>query len=99
MPKIAKKLVSVTATFTPITEASTKSGMVLDRIPYIYYLPRFNKDKEIKVWTLINAGSKINAITLAYASMLDLPVWQTKIRVEEIDGFTIKTLKIVLINF
>lgn len=62
------------ANFTPITEASNKSEMVLDRVPYIYYLSRFHKDKENKVRTLINAGSKINAITLAYASKLDLQV-------------------------
>ena len=40
--------------------------MILDRVFCIYYPVQFQKDKEV-IKALIDSGSKVNAMTLAYA--------------------------------
>lgn len=72
--------------------------MILERVPYIHYLLYFQKDiAEIK--TLIDLGSKVNIILLAYSSKLGLKVCHTNIRAQKIDGSTFEMFKIVLASF
>ena len=47
--------------------------MILDRVPCIHYPVQFQKDKEV-IKALINSGSKVNAMTPAYATQLGLQV-------------------------
>ena len=63
-----KKLVSVSATSASVTRADKEvQKMILDQVPYIYYLVSFRKDKKATIWALINLNSKVNAMTPAYA--------------------------------
>ena len=82
-----------------MTGAIKKDEVVLERVPCIYYLLHFRKDKENKVQVLINLGSEINAMTPAYASKLSLRVRRTDVRAQKIDGSTFKTFGIVLASF
>ena len=62
-----KKLVSVLATSPSVTEASKEAQkVILDRVPCIHDLIQFRKDKEATIWALIDLGSKVNIIALAY---------------------------------
>lgn len=57
-------------TSAPVTEASKKDDVALKfRVLYIYYLPCFQKNT-VKIKTLINSGSKINAMMPMYALKL-----------------------------
>ena len=68
-----KKLVSVLVTFALVIEANKKAqGVILDRVPCIHYPVQFQKDKRATIWALINLGSKVNAMTPAYAKQLGL---------------------------
>ena len=40
--------------------------VILDWVPYIYYLVQFRKDNEATIWALIDSGSKMNAMTPVY---------------------------------
>lgn len=53
-----------------MTKASKKDNVILGKISYIYYLFYFRKDKKTEMWNLIDLGSKVNVITLAYAIKL-----------------------------
>lgn len=48
---------------------------------------------------MINFGSKVNAITLAYALKLNLKVRSTDVGAQKIDDSTFKIFEIVLANF
>ena len=48
---------------------------------------------------LIDSSSKVNAMTLVYASKLGLQVCEIDVGAQKIDGITLKTFGIVLINF
>ena len=54
----------------------------------IYYPLRFRKNTE-GVRALIDSGSKVNTMTLAYASKLDLWACHTNIGAQKIDGSTL----------
>ena len=99
MPGTSKKLVLVLATFALVTEASRKDEVILERVPCVHYPLHFHKDKENKLRTLINLGSKINAMTPAYVSKLGLRVRHTDVGAQKIDGSTLETFEIVLTNF
>ena len=94
----SKKLVSVLATFAPVTEASQENVVVLNWVPCICYLIWFKKSK-VQVQALINFGSEVNAMTLGYASKLDLKVRSTNIGMQKIDGSTLEMFKMVLASF
>ena len=70
--------------------------MALQRVLYIYYPIRFKK-KEVQA--LIDSGSKVNAITPAYALRLGLWVYRTNIGAQKIDGSTLEIFEIVLTSF
>ena len=92
---------SILATSTSITEASKKAPeMILDQVPYIYYPVQFWKDKNRgNVPALINSGSKINAMTSAYATKLGFKVQKTNVRAQKIDGSLLATYRMVIAAF
>ena len=47
--------------------------VILGRVPCIHYPVQFREDKKV-IKALINSGSKVNAMTLAYAKQLGLQV-------------------------
>lgn len=79
VPEIYKKLVSVLAIFTLMTETSKKDKVILKRVLYIHYLFCFYKDKKDEIKTLINSNNKINTMTLAYTSKLGQKVCSTNV--------------------
>ena len=68
-----------------MTKASKEGYVSLERVLCIYYLLHFWKDT-IGVKALIDLGSEVNAITLAYKSKLGLRVQLTNIGAQKIDG-------------
>ena len=72
--------------------------MVLYQISCICYLIWFKK-KKIQIQALIDSNSKVKAMTLGYALKLNLKVCFTNIRLQKIDGSTLKMLEIVLASF
>ena len=98
MPKAseAKKLVSVSATFSLLTE--TNKEVTLERVPCIHYPLRFQKDTA-GVRALVDSGSEVNTMTPADAANLGLKVQKTDIGAQKIDGSTFETFGIVLANF
>ena len=64
---------------------------VLDKVPCIYYLVQFRKNKGKNVLALLNFGSEVNAMTLAYAAHLGLKVRVTSVDAQKIDGFALAT--------
>ena len=98
MPQTFKKLVLVSATSAPVTEASQEDVVLLDRVPCICYPMRFKKS-EVQVQALIDTGSKVNAMTPAYALKLGLKVHTTDVGAQKIDGSILKTFGMVLASF
>ena len=96
--RTSKKLVLVLATFAPVTKASQKDIVVLDRIPCICYPIWFKKSK-VQVQALFDSGSKINAITLEYALKLGLKIRPTDVGAQKINSSTFKTFGMVLASF
>ena len=97
----AKKLVSVLATLVSVTGAGEEAQevIVLDRVPYIHYPVQFRKDKGATIWALINSGSKVNAMTPAYAKQLDLQVRKTDVGAQKIDSSLLRTFGMVIAGF
>ena len=58
---------------------------VLDQISFICYQVQFRKDKVKDVLTVLNFGSKINAITLIYIDQLGLKMQKIDINAQKID--------------
>ena len=74
--------------------------MVLDWVSCIHYPVRFQKDKEEgTIWALIDSGSKVNAMTLAYAKQLGLRTRKTNVKVQKIDGSLLATYEMVIAAF
>lgn len=86
-------------TFLLITEVSMEvENQELEYILSIWYLVKFKKDY-IEIKTLIDSGSKINAMTLAYIAIFGLCVYFTNVRAQKIDRSTLLTYSIVLAIF
>ena len=98
MPPTFKKLVSVSATSAPVTEASQEDVVVLDWVSCIRYPIWFKKSK-IQVEALIDSGNKVNTMTPAYALKLGLKVHTTDVRAQKIDSSTLETFGMVLASF
>ena len=64
---------------------------VLDRVPCICYPVQFRKDKDKDVLALLNSGSEVNAMTLAYAAHLDLKVRVTNVGAQKINRSSLAT--------
>ena len=80
-----------------MTEAIKEA--ILERVPCIRYPVRFQKNDINNVQALIDSGSKINAMTLAYASKLGLAVRKTEVGAQKIDGSPLVTFGMVIAGF
>ena len=92
-----KKLVSVLANFTLMTDAREEA---LERVPYIHYLVQFKKDADkTPVQVLINSESKVNVIHPSFAKQLGLPIRPTDLGAQKIDDTTLDTHGMVVAAF
>ena len=95
-----KKLVLVSANFTLVTDAKEILKVrVLDHIPYICYPVQFQKDKDRDVLALLDSGSKLNVITLAYTAQLGPKMQKTDVRAQKIDRSLLATYGMVIAAF
>lgn len=69
---------------------------ILKHVRCICYLVQFQDDK---VNALIDASIVINAMTSVYTTQIDFAVGSTNVNVQRIDGFWLKTDKIVSARF
>ena len=74
----------------------TDSSKEIMKMLYIYYLVWF---QENQIKTLLNSGNKIKTISLCYTKKWVLKILKTNIKTQKIDSSTLKTFKIVIINF
>ena len=97
----AKKLVLILATSLLMTGASRKAlkVRVLNRIPCIYYPVQFCKDKDRDILALLDFGSEVNAMTLAYAAHLGFKVRMTNVGAHKIDGSSLAIYGMVIAGF
>lgn len=72
--------------------------LLLKRMPYIYYLFHFKKDHE-KIQALINSGSEVNAMTLAYTEKLGFQTWKTDVKAQKFDSSSLATYGMVIAEF
>ena len=70
--------------------------IVPDRVPCIHYLVQFQKDKRATIRVLIDLGSEVNTITLAYAKQLGLQIRKTDLEDKKIDGLSLRTFVMVI---
>ena len=91
----AKKLVSVSATSTSVTDTIEKA---LKRVFCIHYLLQFKKDKN-QVQALIDSGSEVNTMHPSFAKQLGLPIRPTDVGAQKIDGTTLDTHGMVVAIF
>ena len=89
----------VSATSIPVTD-SRDEEVVLKKVPYIYYPVRFQKEQrqegQEQIRTLLNSGSKVNAMSPAYAKKLGFKTQKTNVRTQKIDGSALKTFGMVI---
>lgn len=71
-----------------MAEANKKDNIALKKVLYISYSLYFQKDI-VEVRALIDSGSKINIMTLAFISKLGLKVGHTNIKPQIIDNSTL----------
>ena len=102
MHQISKKLVLVLATSAPVTDNKGEK-VVLERVPYIHYPVLFKEDQgqegQEQKKALLNSGSKVNAISLAYAKRLGLKTWKINVGAQKIDGSALETFGMVITDF
>ena len=82
---------SILATSVPVTD----SGEEIVRVPFIHYPVWFQEDQE-QVRALLNSGSKVNTISLAYAKRLNLKTWKINIGAQKINGSALETFEMVI---
>ena len=70
----------------------------LVQIPCIWYSVTFQK-KSMPVFTLLDLGSKVNAIYPNFAKELDLLIKPTDVRAQKIDGTMLDTFGMVVVPF
>ena len=96
-----KKLVTVSATCTPITVAKEEAvgenlGSNLTRVPCICYSINFRK-KSLSV--LLDSGSEVNAVHPAFAKELDLPIRSTDVGAQKIDSTMLEIYGMIVAAF
>ena len=95
-----KKLLLVLATFMLVTGTKkTQKVRVLDQVPCIYYPMQFWKNQGKEILALLNFGSEVNAMTLAYTAQLEIKVQMTNVGTQKIDRSSLKTYNIVIATF
>ena len=70
-----------------------------DQVPRICYPVQFQKDKSKDVLALLNFGSKINAMTLAYTAQLGLQVQKINLIVQKIVGSSLAIYSMIIAGF
>ena len=85
-----------------MTDNSGKE-VVLERVPYIYYLVWFQKNQGQKIQkqvrVLLNSGSKVNAMSSAYIKKLGFKARKTNVKAQKIDGSAFETFEMVIADF
>ena len=72
------------------------NGEVVIQMLCIYYLVQFQEEQ---VKTLLDSGSKVNAINLNYAQKLEFIIRKTNVGAQKIDCHTLKTFEMVIADF
>ena len=72
---------------------------ILDSVPCIHYLVQIHKDKGKDVLALLNSGSKVNAMTLAYTAHLGLKGRVTNVDAQKFDRFSLASYSMVIAAF
>ena len=102
MHQTSKKLVSVLAISVPVTDNRSEE-VVLERVPCIYYPVWFQEDQgqgnQKQIRALLDSGSKVNAMSPAYAKKLGLKTRKTNVRAQKIDGSALETFGMVIADF
>ena len=102
MHQISRKLVSVSATSVRVTD-NRGEKVVLKKIPYIHYPVQFEEDQgqegQKLVRVLLDSGSKINAMSPAYAKRLGLKTRKTRVGAQKIGGSALETFGMVIADF
>ena len=80
------------------TGKKAQEVIILDQISYIHYPIKFQKDKAT-IQALINFGSKVNAMSPAYAKQLGLRTWKSDVKAQKIDRSSLDTFEMVIIGF
>lgn len=75
-----------------------KSALLLKCISCIYHLVWLKK-KQAKIQILLDSGSEVNTITLAYTAKLGFKVQSTNVEAQKINGSTFETFRMVLTSF
>ena len=77
--------------------------IVLKKILCIHYPVRFQEDQEQEgqeqVRALLNSGSKVNAMSPAYAKRLGFKTRKTNVGAQKIDGSALETFGMVITDF
>ena len=85
-----------------MTDNSGKE-VVLKKIPCIYYPVRLQEDQgqedQEQVRALLDSGSKVNAISPAYAKRLGFKTRKTDVGAQKIDGYALETFGMVIADF
>ena len=76
----------------------TDSSKEVIREPYIHYLVWFQKGQEY-IRALLDNSSKVNAINFTFTQKLGLNNWKTNVRAQKIDGSTLETFGMIIIDF
>ena len=71
---------------------------VVIRVSCIHYSIQFQEDQE-QVKALLDRGSKVNAMSSAYAKRLGLKTWKTNVGAQKINGFALETFEMVIADF
>ena len=99
LPRISKKLVLVLAIFVPVTDGGEK----IVKVSCIHNLVWFQESQRQKgqeqIKALLDSGSKVNAMSCAFARKLGLHIWKTNVGAQKINGFTLETFEIVIADF
>ena len=96
----AKKLVSVSATSSSVTETSKEDDVILEHVFCIHYPIQFRKDaNETQVQALIDSRSEVNAIHPTFVKELGLPIRPKDVRAQKIVGTTLDTYGMVMAAF
>ena len=73
--------------------------MILDQVLCLHYLVQSTKNKEATIQALIDSGSEVNAMTLAYAKELSLWTSKTDVGAQNIDELSLDTFGILIAGF
>lgn len=79
------------------TLVSDKSTLPFEYLPCIYHLMWFKKD-QAKFQALLDSGNKVNTMTPAHATKLNLKVQPIDVKAWKINNSTLLTFEMILVN-